>query len=289
MTQAAQDFSELLVSAAGAAEQALVHVAASCRRGASGSIFRDDGLVLTTARAVAGRESLEVVQGERESAAKLIGFDMATDIGLLQLETPFGAAPVWATEPVRLGALVLSGSRPGRAARVRLGVVSQLGDAWYSLRGGRVERYVETDLAPEPGFSGGLGFDAQGHALGMSSAGLLRGVPLLLEKPTVERIVSALLAHGRVRRGYLGVGTQAVRLAEPHQGGLLVSSVQPASAAEQAGLLIGDVLLSLGAVTLKDAGALQAALEDAEGRALPLTLLRGGQPLSVDVTPGVRS
>jgi S1-C subfamily serine protease len=149
-------------------------------------------------------------------------------------------------------------------------------------------------LAPEPGFSGGLGFDAAGAALGMNSAALLRGVPLLLEKPTLDRIVSALLAHGRVRRGYLGVGTQAVRLPDAAAAsagqatGLLVSSVQAGSAAERAQLLLGDVLLGLGEARLSDASALQAALEDTEGQTLSLRLLRAGQPLVVDVTPGAR-
>jgi S1-C subfamily serine protease len=294
MTQATTDLSELLVSAAEAAEQSLVHVSAHCRRGASGSVFNDEGVILTTARALAGRERLEIVQGEQSAEAKVIGFDAATDLGVARTEAPFGKAPRWASAPARLGALVLSSSRPGRATRVRLGVVSQVGDAWHTFRGGRVERYVETDLAPEPGFSGGLGFDAQGAALGMSSAGLLRGVPLLLEKPTLDRIVTAILAHGRVRRGYLGVGTQAVRLPDAaaasagQASGLLVSSVQAGSPAERAQLLLGDVLLTLGAARLTDAGALQAALEDAEGQTLPLGLLRAGQPLLVDATPGAR-
>jgi S1-C subfamily serine protease len=294
MTQATADLSELLVSAAEAAEQSLVHVSAHCRRGASGSVFNDEGVILTTARALAGRERLEVVQGEHSVEAKVVGFDAATDIGVARTEAPFGKAPRWASAPARLGALVLSSSRPGRTTRVRLGVVSQVGDVWHTFRGGRVERYVETDLAPEPGFSGGLGFDAAGAALGMSSAGLLRGVPLLLEKPTLDRIVTALLAHGRVRRGYLGVGTQAVRLPDAAAAssgqatGLLVSSVQAGSPAEHAQLLLGDLLLTLGSVQLTDAGALQAALEDAEGQTLPLGLLRAGQPLLVDATPGVR-
>jgi S1-C subfamily serine protease len=282
------------VNAAEQANQSLVHVSAPCRRGASGSIFSDDGVILTTARALAGRDRLEVVQGEQSIEAKVVGFDAATDLGVARTEAPFGKPPSWADAPARLGSLVLSGSRPGRTARVRLGVVSQVGDAWHTPRGGRIESYVETDLAPEPGFSGGLGFDAHGRALGMSSAGLLRGVPLLLEKATLERIVAALLAHGRVRRGYLGVGTQAVRLPDAaaqsagQATGLLVSSVQPASAAERAQLMLGDVLLTLGAEALTDAGALQAALENAEGQTLPLGLLRAGQKLVVDVTPGAR-
>lgn len=244
---------------------------------------------------MAGRERVEVVQGELESEGRVLGFDAATDIGVVQLETPFGKPPTWSDAEVPLGAELLVASRPGRAARVRRALVSQVGEAWHSVRGGRVERYVELDATPEPGFSGGLAFDVAGHALGMPSAGLLRGVPLLLEKPTLERIVSALQTHGRVRRGYLGVGTQAVRLPDAlrqstGQGsGLLVASVQPGSAAEQAGVLLGDVLLRLGTARLTGASALQAALETAEGQTLPLQLVRAGQALSVDVTPGVRS
>ena len=293
MTQVTTQFSEPWLSAAEQAAASLVHVSAPCRRGATGSVFSDDGVILTTARALAGRDRLEVLQGDQSIDAKVVGFDAATDIGVARTDAPFGKAPTFADAAVRLGTLVLAGSRPGRAARVRLGIVSQVGEVWHTLRGGRVERYVETDLQPEPGFSGGLGFDAQGRALGMSSAGLLRGVPLLLEKPTLDRIVGELLAHGRVRRGYLGVGTQAVRLPDAaavngQTSGLLVSSVQTGSAAERAGLLLGDVLLVLGAAVLSDAGALQAALEVAEGQTLSLSVLRAGQTLAVDVTPGAR-
>jgi S1-C subfamily serine protease len=258
-------------------------------------VWSDEGLIVTTARAVAGRDRLELVQGETRIGGKVIGYDVATDLGLVRSDTPLGKAPLWSDAPVKLGALVLAGSRPGRAARVRLGLVSQVGAAWHTQRGGRVDRYVETDLAPEPGFSGGLLFDAAGRAAGMNSAGLLRGVPLLVDKTTLDRVVGALVANGRVLRGYLGVGTHAVRLppgvarATGQPTGLLVSSVQAGSAAEAAGLLLGDVLLKLQSAALTDAAALQAALEDAEGQPLALGVLRAGQVLSVDVTPGARS
>jgi S1-C subfamily serine protease len=294
MTTDNGSFSDAWVGAAEQADGALVHVSADCRRGASGSVWNDEGLIVTTARAVAGRDRLELVRGEASVGGKVVGYDAATDLGVVRSDTPLGKAPVWSDGPVKLGALLLAGSRPGRAARVRLGLVSQVGTAWHTQRGGRVERYIETDLAPEPGFSGGLVFDAAGRAVGMNSAGLLRGVPLVLEKATLDRVVGALVANGRVRRGYLGVGTQAVRLpdavarAAGQPAGLLVSSVQAGSAAETAGLLLGDVLLKLGDALLTDAAALQAALEDAEGQKLPLGVLRAGQALSVDLTPGAR-
>jgi S1-C subfamily serine protease len=289
-TQGTWDFS----GAADQAEGALVHLTAACRRGATGSVFDDSGVIVTTARAVAGRERLTVLQGAQTVEAAVLGFDTATDIGVARAETPLGKAPAWAPEPAALGSPLLIGSRPGRSLRVRLGVVSQVGPVWHTPRGGRVERYLETDVTPEPGFSGGLAFDAQGRALGMNAAGLVRGAALLLERATLERVVSEIVTHGQVRRGYLGVATLAVRLpdaARPGDGqpsGLLVSSVQPGSAAERAGLLLGDVLLGLGGTQLVDARALQVVLEDVEDRALPLELLRAGQKLVVEVTPGVR-
>jgi S1-C subfamily serine protease len=288
MTQEGSNVSEQWLSAAATAGDSLVYVGSGCRRGATGFAFRD-GLVVTTARAVSGRDRLEVSQGEHVSEARVVGYDAATDIAVLRPEAPTGKGPAWSARDAGLGLRLLSATRPGRAVRVRLALVSQLGEAWHSLRGGRVERYVELDLAPEPGFSGGLAFDSDGLAVGMSSAGLLRGVSLLLEKPTIDRVVGAIVQHGRVRRGYLGVGTQAVRLPDPHGTGLLVSSVQPGSAAERAGLLIGDVLLELGGARLVDASALRAALEDGEGQAAPLALVRAGTRLVVDVTPGERS
>ncbi len=291
----ANEWSEVFEAAAERASQALVHVAAGCRRGATGSVYDESGVILTTARAVAGREELEVVQGEQATSASVVGYDLATDIGVLRVASPLGQPPTWSERALRLGSVVLSTSRPGRAARVRLGVVSQVGEAWHTVRGGRIERYVETDVAPEPGFSGGLSFDTLGRAVGMSSAGLLRGVPLLLERSTLERVVGAILQHGRVRRGYLGVGTQAIRLPEAvasatgQASALLVSSVQAGSAAEQAQVSIGDLLISLGGARLVSASSLQAALEDAEGVPTALELWRAGQRVNVEVTPGVRS
>lgn len=295
MTGAATEFADLLEAAAERASQALVHVAGGCRGGATGNVYDAGGVIVTTARAVAGHQQVEVVQGDQRVEASVVGYDAATDIGVLRMVDALGSLPEWSARPLRLGSLVLSASRPGRAPRVRLGVVSQVGDAWHTLRGGRLERYVETDLTPEPGFSGGLGFDVEGNAVGMSSAGLLRGAALLVEKPSLDRVVRAILASGRVRRGYLGVGTQAVRLPEAlaamsgQAQALLVSSVQPGSAAERAQLSLGDVLLALGSERLTSAGSLQAALEDAEGRPTTLELLRAGQRLSVAITPGARS
>lgn len=294
MTAIATQFSDLLAGAAERADRGLVHVAGPCRGGASGSVFSSEGVIVTTARALRGRQRVEVVRGDESFEARLVGLDAATDLAVLSADAPLEGAPGFADVPLRLGMLALIASRPGRAVRVRLGVVSQVGEGWHTPLGGRVESYVALDATPEPGFSGGLAFDVEGRALGVTSAGLLRGAPLVIEKRTLDRVVGSLLTHGRVKRGYLGVGTQAVRLPEElaqrraQRWGLLVASVQPNSAAERAGLMLGDVLLGFGAHLLVGAGALQAALEDAEDQTTALALWRAGQEMSVDVTPGAR-
>jgi S1-C subfamily serine protease len=294
MSNSGLDLSQAFSEAARRASQSVVHVAAACRRGGSGSVLDAEGLVLTTARAVAGRERVELLRGEERAPGRVLGFDVATDIGIVRAESQLGSALSWSETEPELGALVMAASRPGRSLRVRLGTIAQVGDAWHTPRGARVERYVETSFHPEPGFSGGPVLDASGHALGLSAAGLVRGTPLLLGRATVERIANAIAAHGRVRRGYLGVGTHAVELPPALQQtagqstALLVSSVQAGTAADRAGLHLGDVLLALGDTALTSPRVLMAALEDAESRTFTLKFMRAGQASSTEVTPGAR-
>lgn len=281
------------VAASERAEAALVHVASDCRRGASGAVLAE-GVVVTTARAVAGCSQVHVLQGETSLTGTVTGVDVATDLAVVRTEAPIGQPLELAARELRLGGSVLLALRPGRSVRVRAGLVAQLGEAWHTPRGGQIERYVELDVAVEPGFSGGVAFGADGQALGLGSAVLLRGRPLLLPKATLERVTGALLAHGRLPRGYLGVGTQAVRLpaavaaGQQQASGLLVSSVQEGSPAERAGLLLGDVLLALGSSQLLTTSALAVALQDREGQPQTLSLLRAGALLTLEITPGAR-
>jgi S1-C subfamily serine protease len=117
----------------------------------------------------------------------------------------------------------------------------------------------------------------------------------VLPAETLARVASELLAHGRVRRGYLGVGTQPVRLqgqaraAAGQETGLLVLSVEPGGPSDAAGLALGDVLLSLDGTPMEDVHDLLARLaHDAVGRSLPLKLLRGGKVEERTVAIGVR-
>ena len=137
--------------------------------------------------------------------------------------------------------------------------------------------------------------DVEGRVLGMYVSGGPRERRVVLPAETLARVASELLAHGRVRRGYLGVGTQPVRLqgqaraAGGQETGLLVLSVEPGGPSDAAGLALGDVLLSLDGTAMEDVHDLLARLaHDAVGQSLPLKLLRGGKVEERTVAVGVR-
>jgi S1-C subfamily serine protease len=275
----------------------LVRVEGGGRRASSGTVWSSDGLVVAAHHAVHVEEAVGVgLPDGRTAAARVVGWDPGSDLALLQCETGGLAEPRWAsTAQTRPGQLVLGLSRPGRVPRARLGIVSTVSDEWRTPSGARLERYLESDLALHAGFSGGPLLDAEASVLGVNTAGILRGTSLAVPAEGVRRIVEELRAHGRVRRGYLGIGTQMVALGKDERArvgqetALLVLSVQPDSPAHEAGLLLGDALLRSGERRLTQPGDLLPLL-DAEGigRSLPLEILRAGEVCTVSAEVGER-
>jgi serine protease DegQ len=297
MSNAAQDFSNALSDAVERVSASVVRVESGRRRPATGLVWSADGLIVTTAHSLEREEGLEVVleSGETRTAA-LVGADLASDIALLRTEGEALPTPERApASSIRRGQLVLALSRPGRTVRSNLGVVSALADEWRAPGGGKIERYIQTDVAIEHGFSGGALVDASGRLIGLNSAGLLRSTALTLPCVTVERVVDALLSHGRIQRGYLGVSSTPARLPQAladsagQRVGLVLIGLQPDGPAEQAGFVLGDVLLSLDGERLESIGDLQAALEDRAARSVSARLLRAGAERELSVTPSARS
>jgi serine protease DegQ len=296
-SNAAQEFSNGLADAFDRVSPSVVRVEAGRRRPASGLVWSAEGLIVTAAHALEREESLEVAfeSGELHTAA-LLGADPASDIALLRVETAGLPVPERApAQSIRRGQLVLALSRPGRTARSNLGVVSALADEWRAPGGGKIERYIQSDVSIEHGFSGGPLIDVSGRVIGINSAGLLRGAALTLSTATIERVVQALASHGQIQRGYLGVSSTAARLPESlaqttgQRAGLVLTGLQPNGPAELAGLLLGDVLLSLDGERLESIADLQAALEERTNRAVSLRLLRAGVAQELSVTPSARS
>jgi S1-C subfamily serine protease len=296
MSASLAELSNELAGVVERAEPSVVRVEGRRRTPSSGVVWSADGVIVAAHHSVDFDENVPVgLSDGRSVAARVVGRDPGSDLAVLHVEAT-GLSPArWSPAPPRVGELVVSLSRPGRSARARLGVVSAAGGEWRTSAGQRLESYLETDVALHPGFSGGLLAGATGEALGVNTAGLLRGSSLAVPPAAARRIVEALLARGHVRRGWLGIGTQPVplpadlraRLDQPT--GLIVLSVQPDGPAARAGLVLGDVLLRAGGEKLTSPAALLPSLdEERVGRPLALTVLRAGEERALTATVGER-
>jgi S1-C subfamily serine protease len=288
--------SDTLAAAVEAAAPTVVRVEARRRMPASG-ISWGEGLVVTADHVVEDEEGAQVGLADGSTrAVTAVLRDEATDVAVLRLD---GTGPV--TPPaveaagLAVGHLLLGLARPGRTVRASLGVVSALGDGWRTPAGGRLDRYVETDLAPRAGFSGGPVVDAAGRLVGMSTSGLMRRANLVVPVSTLRRVTTELLERGRVQRGYLGVSTAPVRLPGPvatqvgQPTALLVLGVQEGSPADRAGVLLGDVVLSLhGERVLGMRELVERLAALGVGDRSRLGVLRGGEPRELEVEVGVR-
>jgi len=295
MTQLSQ-LSQDLAALVRAAEGQVVRLAGR-RRAATGTVWSADGLVVTTAHGLGDEDEVEVTGPDGAAApGEVVGRDPTTDLAVVRTALPGLTAPAWA-EPEGLvtGELLVALSRPGGRVRASLGLLSLAGGEWRAPAGGRLERYLETSLALQPGLSGSLVLAADGRALGLASAGLVRGEALLVPAPTLRRAVKGILAHGGARRGYLGVATFPVRLgpveaaAAGQEGALLVSGVEPESPAARAGLRLGDALLAVGGHEVAGPHDLAPVLEpERVGDAVTVRLLRAGEVRERALTVGAR-
>jgi S1-C subfamily serine protease len=270
------------------------------RRGvsASGIVWSEDGTIVTANHVVRRDEGLRIgLPDGREVDAKLVGRDPAADIAVLRASANGLKPPTWLPiDEARVGHLVLALGRPGRTVQATLGVVSALGSEWRTIEGGLVDRYLQTDVVMYPGFSGGPLAGADGRVAGMNSSGLARGVSLTLPAATLLRVVPMLVEHGHVRRGYLGIGAQPVRLPEEIAGqigqetGVLLMSVEAGGPAAKAGLALGDTLVALEGAPIRHMDDVLAALGgDRIGSTLSARFLRGGKLQDARVTVGERA
>lgn len=276
---------------------AVVRVEAGRRLPGSGTVFSADGVIVTADHVVERDDDIRVGLADgRLVPAALAGRDPTTDIAVLRAEAGDLVPPSWTeVAAVRAGHLAVALGRPGRTIRAAVGVVGAASDDWLGPGGVRLERYIQVDAALQPGFSGGPVVDASGAVLGMATSGLLRGSALAIPAPTLRRVVGALLRHGRVRKGYLGIGAHPIRLPEPvrrqtgDDAGLMVIWVEPGSPAEQAGLILGDVLMRLDGTGVHRPHDLMGALtEDRIGTAVTARILRAGQVREVSIVIGER-
>jgi len=269
-------------------------VRVDARRGRAGTgIAWDTDLVLTANHVVEQEEEIEVGVGERTLKATLAGRDPATDVALLKVEGLNAPAMSRArVAELKPGQIVLAIGRPG-GLKATFGTISAVSSSWRGWRGSEIEHLIQTNAPLYPGFSGGPLVDVEGRAVGMNSWVFGRGDGRAIAMDVAERVVQGLRADGRIKRAYLGVGTQQVQLPESvrskvsQESGLLVISVDPKSAAERAGIMQGDTLVTID-------GAATATLEDLYrkvqtlkvGGTTRVKIVRGGEAKELTLTVG---
>ena len=285
-----------LANAVERAGAATVKVNARRRQAASGIVW-SAGTIVTTDHVIEREEEITIgLPDGSEIPATLAARDPGTDLAVLKASTSLAAIERGPLPGV--GSLVLAVARPDDGGpQATLGVVSAIAGPARTWRGGQLGRFVRSDAILYPGFSGGPLVDAFGRAIGINSSHLARGSGISIPVDVAATVVEALLSHGRVRRGYLGISSQPVALPAPaaqqaggQSSGLLVLRVEPNAAAERGGLIVGDILIALGGEPVRDVDDLQRLLGgDVVGKTLPLRVLRGGEPRELSVQVGERA
>ena len=289
--------SEGMADAVESIAASVVKVNGRRRRSGSGVVFAQNK-VLTASHVLEREEDLSVETADgRTLAARFAGRDHSTDLAVLDVEGLDVEPATPAEGEARVGQISLAvGSRSrGEGPRATLGVLSAVGGPVRTRRGPRLERYIQTDATPYPGFSGGPLIDARGNVLGILVSGWGRGAAFAIPADLAWRTAGSLSEQGSVKRGYLGILSQPVRLPDgqslglTQRGGLLVVGVEDGSPAGRGGLIVGDILATLDGQPVEDTDDLLVLLAgDRVGSSVPVKLVRGGELAEVEITVGER-
>ncbi len=287
------DLSREIAELVGRLSPSVVRVDGRRGRPASGVIWADN-LVLTADHVIAEDEIL-VTGPPTTVKASVVGRDPGTDLALLKTEGLRGVpAARGRSADVRQGHFVLALGGGIAERQVTLGIVSGFTGQYRSWRGGQINTLIQTTAELLPGFSGGPLVDAQGRVIGINSWNFGRGVTRALPVEAAEKVAESLRTHGRIRRAYLGVGAQPIRLSEAlanqlgQEGGLLVVTVEADGPAHKAGLLQGDTIVTVdGDPLFGRLDALFAALRALDADSVhQFGVVRAGELKDVPVTLG---
>ena len=292
------NFSNDLAAAVERGGAGTVLVDARQRYPASGIAYAAD-LVLTADHVITRDDNLRVATTDNKSfAVTVAGRDPNSDLALLRLSEK-ALTPAKVSEAAsKVGQLVLALGRPSNeGVQASWGIITAIGGPARMGRGGLLEEYIQTETTSYPGFSGGPLVNTNGEVLGLNTSGLARGMALTIPVKFAWRIADALARHGTVKRGYLGVRTQAVDIPESarkalkreQEHGLLVVWLEEKGPAEKSGLFVGDIIVAISGQAVGDPDDLFAALNgDVVGKSIAAEILRGGKPETLQVTVGER-
>jgi serine protease Do len=264
----------------------------------SGFIISADGYIVTNYHVVANAEHVTVkLNDRREFPAKVVGSDKQSDVALLKIETQgLPVARVGNSDALKVGQWVFAIGAPfGLERTATQGIVSALG---RSLPNDSYVPFIQTDVAVNPGNSGGPLFDTSGNVVGINSqifsrSGGYMGLSFAIPINTAMNVVAQLKEHGYVEHGWLGIQLQEVTqdLARSfgldHPRGALIANVSTGSPADKAGLKTGDVIVAFGGKSIGDSGDLPPLVGGTRpGISVPMTVVREGQERKLDVVLG---
>jgi S1-C subfamily serine protease len=299
MSQELMELSDALAKATERAGASMVAVHTEARGSSSGAVWRP-GVIVTSEHALRRDEEIQVTLPDgRVLAARLAGRDAATDLAVLKCaEATAAVAEPGEAEAVKPGSLTLVVGRTRASGAVAaLGVVSLVASERRTWTGAALSPYIRLDVELQPTALGGAVVDARGRVLGLATTKFARFGAVAIPAATVNAVVDALLTKGRIPRGYLGVGLQPVRLPEALRQTLerkektaaMVLDVEPNGPAHQAGLVMGDILVSLGERQITRLEDVQAQLGgEAIGRSVAVKYIRGGAVREGSVVVGER-
>ena len=268
----------------------------------SGFVFTPDGFILTNSHVVHGASKIDVtLMDGRRFQAQLIGDDPDTDLAVIRITAPnLVPAELGDSHSIRVGQLVIAIGNPfGFQYTVTAGVVSALGRSLRAQSGRLMDGVIQTDAALNPGNSGGPLVNSRGEVIGVNTAMILpaQGICFATSVDTAKFVAGRLIRDGKISRSYIGLAGQNVPIPRrivrfyqlPVESGVLVVSFETngeASAAREAGLLAGDLVVEFDGVPIRGIDDLHRLLTDERiGKRVPVTVIRGVQKLSIELVP----
>jgi S1-C subfamily serine protease len=295
-----------LIELSNALAESTDHAAASAvavhteTRGSSSGVIWRPHIVVTAEHALRRDEEIHLTLPDgRVVAATLAGRDPSTDIAVVKCaEAATAISEFGDVASLRPGNLTLVVGRSRASGPVAgLAVVSLVVAERHTWAGASLAPYVRLDIDLQPTATGGVVIDAHGRAVGMATPRFARFGAIAIPAPTVDRVVDILLEKGRIPRGYLGVGLQSVRLPDAlrqslerkEKGAAIVLDVEPNGPANKAGIVIGDILVSLAGRSVTRLEDIHSQLQgEVIAKSLALKFIRGGAIQETNIVVGER-
>jgi S1-C subfamily serine protease len=266
----------------------------------SGVVIAPDGLVLTNCHVVEGAKEVRLLDSEgRVMEARSLGVDPDTDLALLRAGSArdLPHAALGDSKKLKRGQLVVAIGNPlGFESTVTAGVISALGRSLRARNGRLIEDVIQTDAALNPGNSGGPLVSSRGEVIGINTAVIMgaQGICFAVASNTAQFVLSELIQHGRVRRGYIGVSGQTAAVPRRHAlnagidnvSGAMVTALEPNGPAANAGLMSLDTIVRADGQPVTGVDDLIRLLNSERiGRAITIEALRRGMLRTFEVAP----